>query len=54
MLELKYTLTKDELRCMGFVFVDNTNLIVIAKENETIEDVKVQQQQQQQQQGTLC
>ena len=46
-LELKYPLTKDELRCMGFIFVDNTDLIVIAK--KTIKDVKVQQQQ-----GTLC
>ena len=28
-LELKYPLTNDELRCMGFF--DDTNLIVIAK-----------------------
>ena len=41
MLELEYQLTKDEVRCMSFIFVDNTHLIVISKENETIEDVKV-------------
>ena len=44
-LELKYPLTKDELRCMSFVFVDDTELIVIAKEDKPIEEVKVQQQQ---------
>ena len=34
---------------MGFIFVDDTDLIVIAKENETIDDV-----QDRQHQGTLC
>ena len=48
-LELKFPLTNEELRCMGFIFVDDTDLIVIAKESENIEDVKVRQQQ-----GTLC
>ena len=48
-LELKFPLTNEELRCMGFIFVDDTDLIVIAKKSENIEDVKVIQQQ-----GTLC
>ena len=34
---------------MGFIFVDDTDLIVIAKENETIDNV-----QDRQHQGTLC
>ncbi len=48
-LELKFPLTKEELHCMGFIFVDDTDLIVIAKENETVQDVMRRQQQ-----GTLC
>ena len=34
---------------MDFIFVDDTDSIVIAKENETTNDVKDRQQQ-----GTLC
>ena len=49
MLELKHPLTVEELKCIGFIFVDDEDLIVIAKENETIEDVRDKQQQ-----GTLC
>ena len=44
-LELKFPSTNKELQCVAFIFVDDTDLIVIAKENETIEDVKVRQQQ---------
>ena len=45
MLKLKYRLTTEELKCMGFMFVYNAELIVIAKEDETIDDVKYRQQQ---------
>ena len=48
-LELKYPLIAEELKCMGFIFVDDTDLIVIAKENETLDDVKYRQEQ-----GNLC
>ncbi len=48
-LELKFPLTNEELHCMGFIFVDDTDLIVIAKENESVDDVMRRQQQ-----GTLC
>ena len=48
-LELKFPLTKEELHCMGFIFVDDTDLIVIAKEDETKQDVLKRQQQ-----STLC
>ena len=34
---------------MGFIFVDDADLTVIARENKTVDDVKYQQQQ-----GTLC
>ncbi len=43
-LELKFPLTKEELHCMGFIFVDDTDLIVIAKEDETNQDVLKRQQ----------
>ena len=48
-MELKYSLTSGELKCMGLIFVDNTNLTVIAKEEGNIEDIKERQQQ-----DTLC
>ena len=35
--ELKFPLTNKELHCMGFIFVNDMDLIVISKENETIE-----------------
>ena len=42
-------MTVRELKLMGFIFVDDTDLIVIAKENETLDDVKYRQEQ-----GNLC
>ena len=47
-LKLKFPLMKEELHCIGFIFVDDTDLIIISKENKTVEDVKIRQQQ-----GTL-
>lgn len=40
-----YPMTREELKCMGFVFVDYTDLIVIGTEDETKESVCQKQQQ---------
>ena len=48
-MELKYLLTSEELKCMRFIFVGDLDLIVLAREDKHIEDVKERQQQ-----GTLC
>ena len=39
MLELKYSLTAEELKCMGFIFVVDIVLTMIAREDENIDDV---------------
>ena len=39
-LEIKYPWTAEDLQYVDFIFVDDTDLIVIVKENETIDDVK--------------
>ena len=48
-MELKYQLITAKLKCMGFIFVDDTDSIVIAKEEENIEVLNYRQQQ-----DTLC
>ena len=48
-VRIKYPLTTEELKYIGYIFVDNTDLILIAKENKTIICVKYRQQQ-----STLC
>ena len=44
-MSLQYTMSNEELRCMGFVFVDDTDLIVIGNKNYTKETVCRKQQQ---------
>ena len=44
-MSLKYPLTEEHLDCMGFLFVDDTDLIIIGKENETRDQVCNRQQQ---------
>lgn len=44
-ITLQYPMSKEELKCMGFVFVDDNDLIVIGKENGTKETVCRKQQQ---------
>ena len=48
-LEIKYPLTTKELKCVGFIFVDDIDLTVIAREDKNVDDVIHRQQQ-----GTLC
>ena len=44
-MALRYPMTQEELKCMGFVFVDDTDLIVIGTEEDTKESVCHKQQQ---------
>ena len=39
-MELKCALITEELKYMGFIFVDDMDLTAIAKEDENIKDVK--------------
>ena len=44
--ELTFPILKEKiLRNMGFIFVDNTNLITIGREEETVNDVIIRQQE---------
>ena len=42
---IKYPITREQLKCMGFLFVDDTELIVIGKSNDSKEQVCIKQQQ---------
>ena len=43
-MSLKYPITQEFLQCIGSLFVDDTNLIVIGDEKEELEDIRVRQQ----------
>ena len=43
-MSLKYPITQEFLQCIGFLFVDDTDLIVIGDEEEELEDICVRQQ----------
>ena len=44
-MSLKYQITQEFIKCIGFLFVDNTDLIVIEYDEEELEDICVRQQQ---------
>ena len=44
-MALHYPMTREELKCMDFVFADDTDLIVIGTEDDTKESVFYKQQQ---------
>ena len=43
-MSLQYPMSDEELRCMGFVFVDDNDLIIIGTEDDTTETVLRKQQ----------
>ena len=44
-MSLTYPMISEELKCMRFLFVDDTNLIVIGERKDSAEDVCIKQQQ---------
>ena len=48
-MSLTYPMTSEDLQCMGFVFVDDTDLIAIGDKNDSVQEVCIKQQQ-----GMLC
>ena len=44
-MSIRYPISDDWLKCMGFLFVDDTDLIVIGDGEEGVEEIRVRQQQ---------
>ena len=43
-MSITYPITREQLECIGFLFVDDTDLIVIGEENDSVEQVCAKQQ----------